>query len=74
MQKIKNTDVLGAAKFISGLRCVTGVRVLPYHNLAGSKYAALGEKNTQQKKVPTKGELAAVKAVFASVGVPVLDF
>ena len=52
------------ADFVSGLKNVTGVRVLPYHNLAGSKYASLGMKNTLPGTLPDSVEIEHVKALF----------
>ena len=52
------------ADFVSGLKNVTGVRVLPYHNLAGSKYASLGMKNTLPGTLPDSVEMEHVKALF----------
>lgn len=49
---------------MSGLKNVTGVRVLPYHNLAGSKYASLGMKNTLTGTLPDSVEIEHVKALF----------
>ena len=39
------------AKFLSGLKNLTKVRVLAYHNLAGSKYDSLGMGNTMPETV-----------------------
>lgn len=52
------------AAFVSGLKNVTGVRVLPYHNYAGSKYSSLGMENTLPGTLPDGGELQRVKALF----------
>lgn len=52
------------ADFVSGLKNVTGVRVLPYHNLAGPKYASLGMKNTLPGTLPDSVEIEHVKALF----------
>ena len=41
------------ANFVSTLKNVTKVRVLPYHNYAGSKYESLEMKNNLPKKLPT---------------------
>ncbi len=47
-------------EFLSSLDNITKVTVLKYNNLAGSKYKALGMKNTQPKVcVPSKQELSA---------------
>lgn len=45
------------AKFLSGLRNITKVRVLPYHNYAGSKYASLTMENTLPDLLPTESEV-----------------
>ena len=46
-------------KFLAKLKNITKVRVLPYHNYAGSKYDSLGLKNTLPLTVPTKQEIDA---------------
>ncbi len=45
------------AAFLSGLKNVKKVAVLPYHNYAGSKYAALGIENTLPKILPSEQEI-----------------
>lgn len=52
------------AAFVSGMKNVTGVRVLPYHNYAGSKYSSLGMENTLPGALPDSGELQRVKTLF----------
>lgn len=42
------------AEFMSKLKNLTKVRVLAYHNYAGSKYEAMGMKNTLPDKIPTE--------------------
>ena len=56
------------ADFLSPLRCVRGVRILPYHNYAGSKYEALGIQNTLPSRLPTDGELNAAMALTRHIG------
>ncbi len=41
------------ADFLSKLKNIIRVRVLPYHNYAASKYEALGMKNTLPDQLPT---------------------
>lgn len=43
--------------FLSGLNHVDEVRVLGYHNYAGSKYEALGMENTLPLRLPAQEEL-----------------
>lgn len=45
------------AEFLKGLKHVTKVRVLPYHNYAGSKYEALNMENTLPHQLPEEGEI-----------------
>ena len=52
------------AKFLSELKNITKVRVLPYHNYAGSKYAALDMENTLPEKTPEKAEVEKVQALY----------
>lgn len=51
--------------FLSGLKHVVGVRVLAYHNYAGSKYAALEMENTLPTRIPTAEEMKRANQVFA---------
>lgn len=53
------------AEFVKSLDRVTAVRVLPYHNFAGSKYDALNMPNTLPAALPEEAELAAAEAKFA---------
>ena len=43
--------------FLDTLTHVTKVELLPYHNLAGSKYDALGMENTLPEQLPTKEQI-----------------
>lgn len=52
------------AGFLSGLTNVTKVKVLPYHNYAGSKYEALDMENTLPEKVPVKEELELARNIL----------
>lgn len=54
------------ADFVDGLKNVTGVRVLPYHNYAGSKYLSLGMKNTLPGKLPDGEEIKSIEKLFKS--------
>ena len=53
------------AAFLKTLRNVVRVRVLAYHNYAGSKYAALGMPQALPTTLPTDEELERAKAFFA---------
>jgi len=55
------------AELLSALNCVKAVKVLPYHNYAGSKYAALNKNNTLPDRLPTKEEIEAAEKLFTKL-------
>lgn len=57
-----------AVGFIKTLSHVTGIRILPYHNLAGSKYDAVQMPNTLPKTVPTGEQMQAACDIALSAG------
>ena len=52
------------AGFLQTLDNITRVRVLPYHNYAGSKYASLDMDNTLPDVLPADDEISKVQALF----------
>lgn len=59
------------AKFLSGFKNITKVRVLPYHNYAGSKYASLNLVNTLPGVLPTFEEIESAEICLKKQGLPV---
>ena len=57
------------AEHLSGLKCITKVRVLPYHNYAGSKYSALGIENTLPETLPSDEEIERAASILESYGI-----
>lgn len=55
------------AAFLKELSNITGVRVLPYHNYAGSKYRALDIPDTLPEQLPDKNALERAKKLFPNV-------
>ena len=55
------------AKFISELKNVRRIRVLPYHSYAGSKYEALGMKNCLPATLPSKEELETARETICTI-------
>jgi len=53
------------AEFLRPLTCIEKVKVLPYHDLAGSKYKALGMENTLPRQIPTEEEINRVQSLFS---------
>ena len=61
-------DLDEMAEFLSSLKNIVRVRVLPYHNYAGSKYDALGMwYSAENARVPTDEELALAQSIFDNV-------
>ena len=52
------------AAFVRTLQNVTAVKVLPYHNYAGSKYEALGMENTLPERIPSPKAITAAQEKF----------
>lgn len=55
------------SELLSGLKNVRKVRVLPYHNYASHKYAALGMKNTLPAVIPQDCEIKAAEKLFYKI-------
>ena len=61
------------ARFIAPMKHITKIRLLPYHNYAGSKYEALGMENTLPERLPTEEALASARETLAGItGLPCL--
>ena len=55
------------AIFLSKLKHISKVRVLPYHNYAGSKYEVLGMKNTLPRVLPTDEEISIARETLKNI-------
>ena len=64
-----DSQISKIAEFLSGLKNITKVRVLPYHNFAGTKYMALNMKNTLPEVLPTNDEIVIAESYFKKYGV-----
>ena len=53
------------AELLKAFKNITRVRVLPYHNYAGSKYAALDMENTLPNRLPSNEEVFAAEEFFS---------
>lgn len=66
-------EIESIAKFLSTLGCITKVRVLPYHNYAASKYAALALESTLPEHLPTDDEIENAKQTLRAHGLDVVS-
>ena len=55
------------AEFLKPLKKVKAVKVLPYHNYAGSKYTALGIENTLPQSLPSDEEIQKAKELLCLI-------
>lgn len=60
-------EVAAIAAFLAQLKNVVAVRVLPYHNFAGSKYTALNMENTLPPERPSEQMVNAVQSYIDDV-------
>lgn len=60
------------AKFMSSIKNLTKVHVLPYHNFAGTKYKALDMENTLPENLPNKDEIKNATDILNSYGLIVV--
>lgn len=60
------------AAFLAPLGCVTGVKVLAYHDYAASKYTSIGKK-AESIRVPDKSEINRAEEIFRLHGLRVLS-
>lgn len=56
------------AGFLSGLKHILKVRVLPYHNYAGSKYESLHMENRLPERLPCNSEIKAAQNLLEKYG------
>lgn len=60
-----NAGEIGSIReFLKGFQHIAGVKVLPYHNYAGSKYAALDMPNTLPAVLPTAEALQEAETLL----------
>ena len=65
-------EIIKISEFLSGMRGVTGVKVLRYHDLSASRYAALGMENTLPAPLTTDEDVEKAREIFAGYGVHVI--
>ena len=71
--KFNDDQIEKIADFLSTLKNITKIRVLPYHNYAGSKYKALDMSNTLPEILPSKDELKTARDLIKTHGLKVAD-
>lgn len=59
-----DTEIEKIAMFLAKLQNITKIRLLPYHNYAGSKYHSLAIPDTLPGQLPNEEELAAARTTL----------
>ena len=54
--------------FLTAFKCITAVKILPYHNYAASRYLALGMKNSLPGIIPSEEEINIAKEKIRAFG------
>ncbi len=60
------------AEMLSKIKNLVRVRLLPYHNYAGTKYKSLDIENTLPEKMPEESETEGAKAFFREKNIEVI--
>lgn len=60
-------------QFLEKLQCINRVKVLPYHNLAKSKYETLGMNNSFYARIPSKEEIHQAVHTLRKYGLNAVD-
>lgn len=69
-----NNQINKIVDFISGLKNVINVRILPYHDFARSKYNALNIKDTLPTRLPDDEELLLVHQLLKKYNIAIDNF
>lgn len=67
-----DTEMEAIAHFLSTLKNVRGVKVLPYHCLSDGKYRSLGLPPTPKIRIPSADEINEAKRILSSAGLTAL--
>ena len=71
--EFNDNQVEKIGEFLATLKNIVKVRVLAYHNYAGSKYESLNMVNTLPGKLPTDEEIRLAKEIIKSYGINVCE-
>ena len=59
-------------KFLRELEHIVGIRLLPYHNYAGTKYNSLDMTNTLPERLPTDEDMDVARKTLEDLGLNIL--
>ena len=56
-------------KYLNGIKNITKIRILPYHNFSTAKYQSLNYENTMPSVVPTNEEIENIKNTLRKISI-----
>ena len=59
-----DNEIEDIAKFLSKLKNIVKIKILPYHNFASSKYSSLDMLDTLPNKIPTNNDIENAKNII----------
>lgn len=65
--EMNDGEIEEIAEFLSGLKNVVGIRVLPYHKYAEAKYASLGIEDLSPEVLPKKDDIEKAKRIVENI-------
>lgn len=68
-----SSEIEKVAEFLSQLKNIVKVKVLPYHKYAGSKYQSLDMKNTLPENMPSDEDIKAAREILKSYNLTVTE-
>lgn len=73
LEFVNDGKIAAMAAFLSELPRIRGVRLLPYHNYAASKYEALQMLATLPARLPSEEALENARTMLRSAGLRVIQ-
>ncbi len=66
-------EIQAMGEFLKDLKNISKIKVLHYHNFAGSKYSSLGMENTLPRTLPEDREVKKAVEILKSYSLPAID-
>lgn len=65
--EFNSSEIEKISEFLSGLKNVSKIRLLPYHKYAEAKYNSLGIEDLSPRDLPTKAEIESAKKAIRKI-------
>ncbi len=71
--RLNDKEIPKIGEFLATFKNLKGVRILKYHNMAGSKYSSLGFENKLPEVIPTDDDIRRAKEIISDCGIDVIE-